>query len=56
MINTYNQHNLEVVEYFKGREEKLLQISWENGDGWSETLVLFSIRLEKEIHPVLPKE
>ena len=42
MINTYNQHNLEVVEYFKGREEKLLQISWENGDGWSELCVFLN--------------
>ncbi len=35
-IDFYNKHNSEVIEYFKGREDKLLIINWEKDSGWQE--------------------
>ena len=35
-IDFYNNHNNKVMEYFKNRQDKLLTVCWENGDGWTE--------------------
>jgi hypothetical protein len=35
-INIYIKHNADVIKYFKDRPEKLLVVSWENGNGWAE--------------------
>jgi len=35
-IVRYENHNQEVISYFKGRNDKLLVVCWENGDGWKE--------------------
>ena len=35
-VATYEQHNRAVKDYFRGREDKLLLLNFENGDGWSE--------------------
>jgi len=35
-LNRYKKHNQEVLKYFKGRENDLLILNWENGDGWKE--------------------
>jgi len=35
-INFYVKHNAEVIQYFKDTPEKLLVVSWENGDSWKE--------------------
>ena len=35
-IKFYLDHNAEVMDYFKHSPEKLLIVSWENGDGWPE--------------------
>lgn len=39
-IQIYNRHNEEVATYFRGRENKLLTLCWENGDHW-EKLAIF---------------
>lgn len=35
-INTYRKHNASVRNYFKNRSHDLLEICWENGDGWEK--------------------
>ncbi len=35
-IDIYENHNAEVVEYFRARPRDLLVLCWEKGDGWSE--------------------
>lgn len=35
-IEYYLNHQQEIVNYFKNRENKLLIVSWERGDGWIE--------------------
>jgi hypothetical protein len=34
--NFYENHNMMVREYFKERPEDLLEVCWENGDGWEK--------------------
>lgn len=36
IINTYNTRNAEIIEYFKNKQDSLLTVNWENGDGWKE--------------------
>lgn len=35
-IAIYQRHNQDVREYFSGREDVLLEVCWEEGDGWDE--------------------
>ena len=35
-IRCYNDHKNNVRAYFKSRPESLLEVCWENGDGWQE--------------------
>ena len=35
-LKFYERHNREVSEYFGDREDKLLKVCWENGDGWAK--------------------
>ena len=35
-IKFYNRHNQNITKYFKNRPEKLLELCWEDGDGWPE--------------------
>ena len=35
-LNRYGQHNQDVIDYFKGREESLLQMHITEGDGWDK--------------------
>jgi hypothetical protein len=35
-IAIYHRHNQDVREYFLGREDVLLEVCWEEGDGWDE--------------------
>ncbi len=35
-IDFYLDHNESVVYHFRNRPEKLLVVSWENGDGWDK--------------------
>ncbi len=44
-IARYERHNQDVRDYFAGRPGKLLEVCWENGDGW-ERLCEF---LEREV-------
>ena len=32
----YERHNREVEEHFRDRPDRLLKVSWENGDGWGK--------------------
>jgi len=36
LIDRYERHNREVVEYFRDRPQSLLVIDWEKDDGWVE--------------------
>lgn len=33
-VDIYERHNEEVRAYFDGREDALLEVCWEEGDGW----------------------
>jgi hypothetical protein len=35
-IEQFEQHNREVKEFFKGRENDLLVVDWSKGDGWPQ--------------------
>ena len=35
-VEFYHRHNREVREYFRDRGTDLLEVCWENGDGWGE--------------------
>ena len=35
-INFYEEHNQRVRNYFQGREGDLLEVCWEEGDGWQQ--------------------
>ncbi len=35
-IEFYNQHNSKVKKFYENRPDKLLEVCWENGDGWKE--------------------
>ncbi|MEH0157672.1 sulfotransferase family protein [Limibacter armeniacum] len=35
-LKKYRQHNNEVISYFKGREDDLLIVNWEEGSEWSD--------------------
>jgi hypothetical protein len=35
-VSVFNQHRAEVSEYFEGREDKLLVMNFERGDGWAK--------------------
>ncbi len=35
-IARYEKHNCHVRAYFEHRPEKLMEVCWENGDGWKE--------------------
>jgi hypothetical protein len=35
-IDQYRTHNAEVRRHFSGREEKLAELCWEEGDGWEK--------------------
>jgi len=35
-VRAYQNHNREVLEYFKDRPDDLLVVCWEDGDGWDE--------------------
>jgi hypothetical protein len=34
-MDVYERHNKSVIDYFQGREDDLLVVCWEKGDGWS---------------------
>lgn len=36
LIERYERHNAEVIQYFLGRPKDLLVVDWEEGDGWKE--------------------
>lgn len=36
LIERYERHNAEVVNYFRDRPGDLLVVDWEQGDGWNE--------------------
>lgn len=35
-LDFYQRHNADVIAYFKNFPDKLLVVSWENGNGWME--------------------
>lgn len=35
-IAVYHRHNRGVRQHFSGREDALLEVCWEEGDGWEE--------------------
>ncbi len=35
-IQKYNEHNMNVREFFKDKPESLLEVCWERGDGWQQ--------------------
>jgi len=35
-LKTYNNHNKNVIEYFKDKPQKLLVVCWEKGDRWEK--------------------
>lgn len=39
----YNQHILEVKEYFKGREKDFLIVNWTKGDSWEKLCTFLDI-------------
>jgi len=44
---SYNDHNRDVVEFFKSRDalDCLLEVCWETGDGWSELCTFLELPL-----------
>lgn len=36
LVRRYEQHNSEVVRYFRDRPDDLLIVNWEKGDGWKK--------------------
>ncbi len=42
-ILIYNRHNRDVSAWFAGREQKLLQVCWEEGDGWEKLSVFLGL-------------
>ena len=48
-INLYLKHAQEVQDYFSERQNKLLVVCWENGDGWRE-ICQFLDHCEPQIH------
>lgn len=49
-IEKYIEHNKNVIDYFKGRNDQLLVLCFERGDGWEE--VCSFLRLEIPDHPL----
>ncbi len=45
MIELYNKHNREVLEYFKTRELDFIHLCWEKGDGWAELSEFLKIKM-----------
>ena len=43
MIELYNTHHLEVIEYFKNRPDKLLVVCWEDNKGWGSICEFLNI-------------
>lgn len=49
-IEYYVNHQESVTHYFKNRKEKLLTVTWENGDGWPQITSF----LKSTINPTQP--
>lgn len=43
-ISFYTQHNEAVRSYFAGRPDDLLEVCWEEGDGWEELATFLGMR------------
>ena len=50
-INVYNNHNKEVVEYFKNRPNDLLIIDFTKGDRWDKLCNFLDKDIPKEVFP-----
>jgi hypothetical protein len=50
-INVYNNHNKEVVEYFKNRPNDLLIIDFTKGDRWDKLCKFLDKDIPKEVFP-----
>lgn len=50
-INVYNNHNKEVVEYFKNRPNDLLIIDFTKGDRWDKLCKFLDKDIPKELFP-----
>jgi len=50
-INVYNNHNKEVVEYFKNRPNDLLIIDFTKGDRWDKLCDFLDKDIPKELFP-----
>jgi hypothetical protein len=35
-VHRYESHRRRVLDHFSGREQDLLVVCWETGDGWNE--------------------
>ncbi|HEY4639854.1 MAG TPA: sulfotransferase [Thermoanaerobaculia bacterium] len=49
----YEQHNREVLEYFKNRPDDLLVVCWERGDGWDSLCPFLNKRIPRRPFPHL---
>lgn len=50
-LKKYTTHNEEVLKYFNTREEDLLVVEWEKGDGWEKLCAFLNEPIPDEIFP-----
>lgn len=50
-IHIYEEHNRKVREYFANRPQDLLEICWENGDGWDKLCAFLGVPVPNEPIP-----
>lgn len=55
MLNRYRQHNAEVLEYFRGRENDLLVMDIDAGHSWPELCRFLNVPVPNEPYPHMLK-
>jgi hypothetical protein len=50
-LERYRSHNKSVKDYFQGRENDLLIVNWENGDGWKEICTFLNKKIPQKPFP-----
>lgn len=50
-LKIYNEHNQRVREYFKNRPSDLIELCWENGDGWEELCTFLDCEIPAKPFP-----
>lgn len=55
LIDRFNRHNREVIDFFKNRPHDLLIVDWETGDGWLQICEFLGYPIPDEPFPHLNK-